>query len=112
MSYRSEKCVLIGFSTTRKAYKLLSLDTRNVFYARDVKFYENIFPLKMKTCDSTDADNANEVDHLKFFDSLWSQIPMMNGKIHQLRMVVCHLQMMQQIMRPILRRWAIYNPLW
>ena len=75
MSSRSKKCVLIGHSTTKKAYKLLSLDTRNVFFSRDVKFYENIFPFKMKTCDTADADGASEAYHLKFFDSQWSQSP-------------------------------------
>ncbi|GJY65019.1 putative RNA-directed DNA polymerase [Tanacetum coccineum] len=73
MSFRSEKCVLIGYSTNKKAYKLLSLDSRNVFYSRDVKFYENIFPFKQKTCDSTDVDTTSDVDHLEFFDSLFPQ---------------------------------------
>ena len=81
MSYKSEKCVLIGFSTTKKAYKLLSLDTRNVFFARDVKFYENIFPLKMKTSDTTDTDHVDEVEHLNFFNSLKSQRPNDDGEV-------------------------------
>lgn len=80
LSYRSEKCVLIGFSSTKKAYKLLSLDTRNVFFARDVRFYEHVFPLKMKTCESTDTNCVNEVEHLKFFDSPKSQRPNDEGE--------------------------------
>ncbi|GJZ24227.1 putative RNA-directed DNA polymerase [Tanacetum coccineum] len=39
-SARSEKYVLIGFSTTKKAYKVYSLESKLVFYSRDVKFYE------------------------------------------------------------------------
>ncbi|GKB42908.1 putative RNA-directed DNA polymerase [Tanacetum coccineum] len=73
MSFRSEKCVLIGYSSNKKAYKLLSLDTRNVFYSRDVKFYETVFPFKQKTCDSTDVENTSEADHLQFFDNLKPQ---------------------------------------
>ncbi|GKB60685.1 ribonuclease H-like domain-containing protein, partial [Tanacetum coccineum] len=80
MSFRSEKCVLIGYSTNKKAYKLLSLDSRNVFYSRDVKFYENIFPFKQKTCDSTDVENTSDVDHLQFFDSQFPQSPNDDGK--------------------------------
>ena len=80
MSFRSEKCILLGYSSVKKAYKLLSLDTRNVFFARDVKFYENIFPLKMKTCESIDAQKANEIEHLNFFDNQWSQSPNDEGR--------------------------------
>nr|GEY02156.1 hypothetical protein [Tanacetum cinerariifolium] len=76
----SKKCVLIGYSTNKKAYKLLSLDSKNVFYSRDVKFYENIFPFKQKTCDSTDVDNISEVDHLHFFDGQFPQSPDDDGK--------------------------------
>ncbi|GJY06842.1 ribonuclease H-like domain-containing protein [Tanacetum coccineum] len=70
-----EKCVLIGYFTDKKAYKLLSMDSKNVFYSRDARFYENIFPLKPKTCDITDVENTSEVDHLKFFDSQMLQCP-------------------------------------
>ncbi|GJZ13898.1 ribonuclease H-like domain-containing protein, partial [Tanacetum coccineum] len=80
LSFWSEKCVLIGYSSNKKAYKLLSLDTRNVFYSRDVKFYENVFPFKQKTCDSTDVENTSEVDHLQFFDSLKPQSPNDDGR--------------------------------
>ncbi|GJY78539.1 retrovirus-related pol polyprotein from transposon TNT 1-94 [Tanacetum coccineum] len=34
-SPKSEKCVLIGFSTTKKAYKVYSLESKVVFYSRD-----------------------------------------------------------------------------
>ncbi|GJT31753.1 ribonuclease H-like domain-containing protein [Tanacetum coccineum] len=78
--YESEKCVLIGYSSNRKAYKLLSLDTRNVFYSRDVKFYETVFPFKQKTCDSTDVENTNEANHLQFFDNLKPLSPNDDGR--------------------------------
>ncbi|GKB67314.1 ribonuclease H-like domain-containing protein [Tanacetum coccineum] len=67
--YKFEKCVLIGYFTDKKAYKLLSMDSKNVFYSRDARFYENIFPLKPKTCDITDVENTSEVDHLKVLDT-------------------------------------------
>ncbi|GJS79309.1 ribonuclease H-like domain-containing protein [Tanacetum coccineum] len=54
-SYKLEKSVLIGYSFVKKAYKLLSLDSRNVFYSKDVKFYETVFPFKMKSKESVDA---------------------------------------------------------
>ncbi|GKB85257.1 putative RNA-directed DNA polymerase [Tanacetum coccineum] len=72
---RSEKCVLIGFSTTKKAYKLYSLENKNVFYSRDVKFYETVFPFKMKTKNSLNSGSKNafgvsksELQSLSFFD--------------------------------------------
>ncbi|GJU01054.1 ribonuclease H-like domain-containing protein [Tanacetum coccineum] len=68
--YESKKCVLIGYSSNKKAYKLLSLDTRNVFYSKDVKFYKTVFPFKQKTCDSTNVENTSEVDHLNQSDRL------------------------------------------
>ncbi|GJT06654.1 putative RNA-directed DNA polymerase [Tanacetum coccineum] len=80
MSFRSEKCVLIGYSSNKKAYKLLSLDTRNVFYSRDVKFYETVFLFKQKTYDSTDVKNTSEADHLQFFDNLKPQSPNDGGR--------------------------------
>ncbi|GKC63226.1 putative RNA-directed DNA polymerase, partial [Tanacetum coccineum] len=46
-SSKSEKCVLISFSTTKKAYKVYSLESKMIYYSRDIKFYENIFPFKM-----------------------------------------------------------------
>ena len=39
---RSEKCVLIGFSTTKKAYKFYSLESKMVSYSRDIQFYVTI----------------------------------------------------------------------
>ncbi|GJU00686.1 retrovirus-related pol polyprotein from transposon TNT 1-94 [Tanacetum coccineum] len=79
MSFRFEKCVLIGYSTDKKAYKLLSMDSKNVFYSRDVRFYENIFPFKQKTCDITVVENTSEVDHMKFFNSQMLQSPNDDG---------------------------------
>lgn len=43
---RAIKGVFIGYPYAKKAYKVLSLETKQVFVSRDVKFIENIFPLK------------------------------------------------------------------
>ncbi|GJW06676.1 putative RNA-directed DNA polymerase [Tanacetum coccineum] len=73
-SNKSEKCVLIGYASNKKAYKLLSLDNRNVFYSRDVKFYETIFPYKMNKSDNFEKDFVSGVTDLIFFDNFESQI--------------------------------------
>ncbi|GJU85803.1 putative RNA-directed DNA polymerase [Tanacetum coccineum] len=80
MSFRSEKCVLVGYSTNKKAYNLLSLDSRNVFYSRDVKFYEKIYPFKQKTYDSKMWKKTSKVDHLQFFDGQFLKSPYDDGK--------------------------------
>ena len=45
---RSEKCIFIGYSNEKKGYKLYNLDKSSVFFSRDVVFYEDVFPYKMK----------------------------------------------------------------
>ncbi|KAI3753423.1 hypothetical protein L2E82_25475 [Cichorium intybus] len=74
-SSRSEKCVLIGFSNEKKGYKLLSLDDKSVFFSRDVRFYESVFPLKLTTSKG-DSDLSNsEINHSNFFDCLYQTVP-------------------------------------
>ena len=43
-SPRAVPCVLIGFPSHMKAYKLLDLQSKKCFYSRDVIFHENVFP--------------------------------------------------------------------
>ncbi|GKD54518.1 ribonuclease H-like domain-containing protein, partial [Tanacetum coccineum] len=62
-SHRSEKYVLIGYASGKKAYKLFSLENRSVLYSRDVKFYENVFPYKMNK-----NEEVNESENINFFD--------------------------------------------
>ncbi|GJW80547.1 putative RNA-directed DNA polymerase [Tanacetum coccineum] len=71
-SSKSEKCVLIGYASGKKAYKLLSLENRNVFYSRDVKFYETVYPYKMSNETSFDSGDTPGVNDLNFFDSFES----------------------------------------
>nr|GEW72817.1 ribonuclease H-like domain-containing protein [Tanacetum cinerariifolium] len=72
-SEKSKKCVLIGYAIDKKAYKLFSLENRNVLYSRDVKFYETIFPYKMSFQLEVEQDvSESEVTNLKFFDCVKS----------------------------------------
>ena len=41
---RAIKGVFMGYPNTKKGYKVLNLDTKEVFVSRDVKFMEHIFP--------------------------------------------------------------------
>ncbi|GKA66871.1 putative RNA-directed DNA polymerase [Tanacetum coccineum] len=66
-SPKSEKCILIGYSSSKKAYKLLSLENMSYIFSRDVKLYETIFPYKMKSNNKTFELN-NEVNSRNFFD--------------------------------------------
>ncbi|GKB13316.1 putative RNA-directed DNA polymerase [Tanacetum coccineum] len=73
---RSEKCVLIGYSSVKKGYRLYSLDKHQFIFSKDVKFFENIFPFK----DSEKIKDATEnvfqdVNHINFFDLEYPEIP-------------------------------------
>ncbi|GJT26042.1 ribonuclease H-like domain-containing protein [Tanacetum coccineum] len=77
-----EKCVLIGYSFVKKAYKLFSLDNKNVLFSRDVGFNETVFPFKMRNKivnDGADVDFTSEVNHLTFFDNQMSTSPYDEG---------------------------------
>ncbi|GKA31192.1 ribonuclease H-like domain-containing protein [Tanacetum coccineum] len=50
---------------------------------KDVKFYETVFPFKMKSksaIESVDVDYASDTNHLTFFDSQSSQSPYDDGR--------------------------------
>ncbi|KAJ0909110.1 putative RNA-directed DNA polymerase [Helianthus annuus] len=68
LSFNAEKCVLIGYSNTKKGYKLWSLDNKKEFYSRDVKFYENVFPFKSNKTVNQDVSLTENLNHLNFFD--------------------------------------------
>nr|XP_043639499.1 uncharacterized protein LOC122610587 [Erigeron canadensis] len=68
-STRSNKCVLIGYSEGKKAYKLFCLDNKSILYSRDVRFYENIFPFKINNKDCVGDDSGTT--HLNFFNNNW-----------------------------------------
>ncbi|GJZ59848.1 putative RNA-directed DNA polymerase [Tanacetum coccineum] len=81
---RSDKCVLLGYSTVTKAYKLFCLDNRNVIFSRDVKFFETVFSFKMRNTsvnEKADVDYASEADHLTLFDNQLFQSPYDEGRV-------------------------------
>ena len=41
---RARKCVFVGYPPGIKGYKLLDLQSREIFVSRDVVFHELIFP--------------------------------------------------------------------
>ena len=71
---KSEKCVLIGYASGKKAYKLLSLENRSILYSRDVKFYETVFPFKMGQNSFSISETNSDVTNLNFFDMFESEI--------------------------------------
>ncbi|GJZ08307.1 ribonuclease H-like domain-containing protein [Tanacetum coccineum] len=68
LSSRATKCVLLGYATNKKAYKLLSRDDKNIFYSRDVKFYE-YFPYKINKSENVLSNDYEGTDHLNFLDT-------------------------------------------
>ncbi|KAJ0565281.1 putative RNA-directed DNA polymerase [Helianthus annuus] len=66
-AYHADKCVLIGYSNVKKGYKLWSIDEKKVFFSRDVKFYEHVYPFKSKQInDEVNIDNS--LNLINFFD--------------------------------------------
>ena len=49
---RAVPCIFLGFPFGQKAYKLLNLETHEVFTSRDVVFHEQILPYFQKTSGS------------------------------------------------------------
>ncbi|KAJ0855589.1 putative RNA-directed DNA polymerase [Helianthus annuus] len=74
-AYHADKCVFLGYSNFKKGYKLLSLDTKKIFFSRDVKFYENVYPFKTKSFDSQETICGKNLNQLNFFDEYASEIP-------------------------------------
>jgi len=63
---RAEKSIMIGYSNSKKGYKFFSLESKQIFFSRDVKFYENIFPSTMKINESNSKQSS--LNQLIFFD--------------------------------------------
>ncbi|KAJ0890765.1 putative RNA-directed DNA polymerase [Helianthus annuus] len=66
-AYHADKCVLIGYSNVKKGYKLWSIDEKKVFFSRDVKFYEHVYPFKSKQIND-DVNVDNSLNLINFFD--------------------------------------------
>nr|GFB19585.1 ribonuclease H-like domain-containing protein [Tanacetum cinerariifolium] len=70
---RSDKCMFIGYSFTKKGYKLYNLETKTILFSRDVKFYETVFPLKTKTIKKDLVFEENGINSLNLFDDVCDQ---------------------------------------
>ncbi|GKB23181.1 putative RNA-directed DNA polymerase, partial [Tanacetum coccineum] len=65
---RSEKCVIVRYSNFKKGYKLWSLDNKQIYYSKDVKFFEDIFPFKHNISTVIDK-SVQDVNYLNFFNT-------------------------------------------
>nr|GEW59419.1 putative reverse transcriptase, RNA-dependent DNA polymerase, Gag-polypeptide of LTR copia-type [Tanacetum cinerariifolium] len=72
-SSRAEKCVLVGYSSFKKGYKLFSLEMKQYIFSRDVKFFEKVFPFKTKH-DSMEK-TSQDLDHVNFFNEVVHEVP-------------------------------------
>lgn len=48
---RGRKCIMLGYALNQKGYRLLDLETDEIFTSRDVRFFEHEFPFKGKNKD-------------------------------------------------------------
>ncbi|GJT38378.1 putative RNA-directed DNA polymerase [Tanacetum coccineum] len=83
-SSRSERCVFIGYSNSKKGYKLLSLENKSILFSRDVKFYETVFPFKMKNNPQKvvfESGITSDLNHKNFFDNLDPKRPNDEGRV-------------------------------
>ncbi|GJS95733.1 putative RNA-directed DNA polymerase [Tanacetum coccineum] len=80
---RSEKCVMMGYSSVKKGYRLYSLDKHQFIFSRDVKFFETVFPFKdsVPKVSKSDIDVCQDVNHLNFFDLDYPEIPCDDNEI-------------------------------
>lgn len=72
-SSRSEKCIFVGYSNSKKGYKLFSLDRKTILFSRDVKFYEKVFPFKSNIAANDSESDTHDLNHINFFDSVYKK---------------------------------------
>ncbi|GJZ56643.1 ribonuclease H-like domain-containing protein [Tanacetum coccineum] len=71
---RAEKCVLVGYASFKKGYKLYSLERKQFIYSRDVRFFEKVFPFKIRQPQDTNL-TCQGLDHVSFFDEIVYENP-------------------------------------
>ncbi|KAL2235354.1 UNVERIFIED_CONTAM: hypothetical protein Sindi_1267600 [Sesamum indicum] len=49
---RAVRCVFLGYAQGRKGYKVMSLDTNEIFVTRDIIFHEQNFPFHKEEHDN------------------------------------------------------------
>lgn len=67
---RAFKCLFLGYSFGKKAYRVYDLTTHKVFDSRDVQFYEDIFPFSSQTSDSSTFNLFPTYEDIVFSDEL------------------------------------------
>lgn len=72
---RAIKSVFIGYPTAKKGYKLLNLDTKQVFISRHVIFHEHVFPYlhSNQVSSSVPSNDVHEFSHFNTSPSVSSQ---------------------------------------
>ncbi|KAJ0853260.1 putative RNA-directed DNA polymerase [Helianthus annuus] len=74
LTYHADKCAFIGYSNFKKGYKLLNLDNRKIFFSRDVKFYEDVYPFKTNLNNSQELLSKTNLNHTNFFDLIEANV--------------------------------------
>ncbi|KAJ0683430.1 putative RNA-directed DNA polymerase [Helianthus annuus] len=74
-AFHADKCVFLGYSSVKKGYKLWSLDSKKIYFSRDVKFYETVYPFKLKNVNNQERVFELNLNHLNFFDNVTSEVP-------------------------------------
>ncbi|GJR12684.1 ribonuclease H-like domain-containing protein [Tanacetum coccineum] len=73
-SSRAEKCVLVVYSSFKKRYKLFSLERKQFVISKDVNFFENVLPFKIKLSSKVNKSSQG-LDHVNFFDEIVHEGP-------------------------------------
>ncbi|GJW19214.1 putative RNA-directed DNA polymerase [Tanacetum coccineum] len=71
---RAEKCVLVGYASFKKGYKLYSLEREQFIFSRDVRFFEKVFPFKIRQPQNTNLTSQG-LDHVNFFNEVVYENP-------------------------------------
>ena len=59
---RAKACLFLGFPAGYKGYKLMDLETNNIFISRNVVFHEEVFPLLKKNGSADENDFFTPMD--------------------------------------------------
>lgn len=72
---RGQKCVFVGYSNTKKGWKLYDLLTGEYFVSRDVQFVENEFPFTKSNPSITQPSTTSPLPHDVFDEAYPLPIP-------------------------------------
>ncbi|GJV60135.1 ribonuclease H-like domain-containing protein [Tanacetum coccineum] len=74
---------MIGYSNSKKGYRLYSLDRHQFIFSRDVKFFESVFPFKDSVTDKayTTTNAFQDLNNINFFDNEYFKTPNDNERV-------------------------------